>query len=180
MAAVELRQVTLCLPADTLLPVPHGRWRRLDDGAILATYGPEELELALLLGKEAVRCRKAREAGQVSDSAWKGAVDTLLLLLAPTAPHLTEELWQRTGHDYSIHNQGWPKWDEALAKEEEITLVIQVNGKLRDRITVPVSITEDEARALAMDSQKVKAYLGDRKVASAIYIPGRLVNLVVR
>ena len=123
---------------------------------------------------------KAKEAGQVTESAWKEAIDSLLLLLAPTAPHLTEELWQRTGHNYSIHNQAWPQWDEELAKEEEITLVIQVNGKLRDRITVPVSISEAEARELARDSERVKAYLGDKTAAKIIYVPGKLVNLVVR
>ena len=123
---------------------------------------------------------KAKEAGQVTESAWKEAIDSLLLLLAPTAPHLTEELWQRTGHNYSIHNQAWPQWDEELAKEEEITLVIQVNGKLRDRITVPVSISEAEARELARDSERVKAYLGDKTATKIIYVPGKLVNLVVR
>ncbi len=123
---------------------------------------------------------KAKEAGSVSDSDWKEAIDTLLLLLSPTAPHLTEELWQITGHEYSIHNQSWPKWDEALAKDEEITLVVQVNGKLRDRITVPVSITEAEARQLALDSPRVKAYIEGKKIANLVYVPGRLVNLVVR
>ena len=123
---------------------------------------------------------RVKEAGQATDSAWKEAVDTLLLLLAPTAPHLAEELWQKKGYDYSIHNQSWPQWDEELAKEEEITLVIQVNGKLRDRITVPASITEDEAKEKALDSQKVKAYLGDKEPAKIVYVPGKLVNLVVK
>jgi len=123
---------------------------------------------------------KAREAAQVTDSACKEALDTLLLLLAPTAPHLAEELWQRTGHEYSIHNQSWPQWDEALAKEEEFTLPIQVNGKLRDRITVPVSITEAEAKQIALESQRVKPYLGGKEPAKIIYVPGKLVNLVVR
>ncbi len=123
---------------------------------------------------------KAKETGQVTNSAWKGTVDTLLLLLAPTAPHLAEELWQRTGHDYSIHNQNWPQWDEALAKDEEITLVIQVNGKLRDRITVPASITEAEARQLAQENQRVKTYLEGKEIVNTIYVPSRLVNLVVR
>ncbi|MCK5434409.1 MAG: class I tRNA ligase family protein, partial [Dehalococcoidales bacterium] len=77
---------------------------------------------------------RVKEAGNVSDSDWRGSIDALLLLLAPTAPHLAEELWQRTGHSYSIHNQSWPVWDKELAKDEEITLVVQVNGKLRDRI----------------------------------------------
>ncbi|GAH66460.1 unnamed protein product [marine sediment metagenome] len=123
---------------------------------------------------------KAKETGCLTDSAWKEAIDILSLLLAPTVPHLAEELWQETGHAYSIHNQSWPHWDEALAKDEEITLVVQVNGKLRDRIVVPASITEAEARQLAVERQRVKAYLEGKKVLKTIYVPGRLVNFVVR
>ena len=104
----------------------------------------------------------------------------MLLLLAPTAPHLTEELWQQTGHGYSIHNQGWPKWNEDLVKDEELTLVVQVNGKLRDRITVPASITEEEAKQKALESQRVKSYIEGKEVLKIIFVPGRLVNLVVR
>jgi len=123
---------------------------------------------------------KAKETGNISDSAWKEARDILLLLLAPTAPHLAEELWQQTGHEYSIHNQSWPKWDEELAKDKEITLVVQVNGKLRDRIIVPASITEAEARQLAVERQRVKAYLEGKKILKTIYVPKRLVNFVVK
>jgi len=122
----------------------------------------------------------ARDEGKINVSAWKEAIDILLLLLAPTAPHLAEELWQQTGHDYSIHNQSWPEWDEELAKDEEITLVVQVNGKLRDRIAVPASITEDEAKEKALESPRVKSYIGGKKIVKTIYVPGRLVNLVVR
>ncbi|MBI4295938.1 MAG: leucine--tRNA ligase [Chloroflexi bacterium] len=123
---------------------------------------------------------KVKETGSVAESEWQKSTDTLLLLLAPTAPHLTEELWQRTGHKYSIHNQDWPGWDEALAREEEITLVIQINGKLRDRITVPVSISEDEAHRLALASERVKTYLDNKQIVNVIYVPQKLVNLVVR
>jgi leucyl-tRNA synthetase len=123
---------------------------------------------------------KVKEEGSVSPPAWDEAIKTLLLLLAPTAPHLAEELWQQTGHEYSIHNQAWPKWDEALAKEEEITLVVQVNGKLRDRVTVPVSITEAEAKEKALESPKVKAHTEGKKIIKTIYVPGRLVNVVVK
>ncbi len=123
---------------------------------------------------------RVREAGSVTEKDWRQAVETLILLLAPTAPHLTEELWQRTGNDYSVHNQSWPTWDEELARDEEITLVVQVNGKLRDRLTVPASITEDEARTLALERQKVRSYLEGKQVVRVIYVPGRLVNLVVR
>jgi leucyl-tRNA synthetase len=123
---------------------------------------------------------RVKETGAVTDSSWEEARDTLLLLLAPTAPHLAEELWQRTEHEYSIHNQSWPEWDEALARDEEITLVVQVNGKLRDRIMVPASITEAEARQIALERQRVKAYLEGKEITDIIYVPGRLVNLVVR
>ena len=80
---------------------------------------------------------KVRDTAAVGAEDWAEAVDALVKMLAPTAPHTAEELWHLTKHQYSIHNQNWPKWDEALAKEEEITLVVQVNGKLRDRLTVP-------------------------------------------
>ena len=123
---------------------------------------------------------KTKEAGAVTGSAWRESTKTLLLLLAPTAPHLAEELWQQRGYDYSIHNQSWPKWDVELAKDEEITLVVQVNGKLRDRIMVPASITEDEAEQLAVESKRVKPHLEGKEIAKIIYVPGRLVNLVVR
>jgi len=85
----------------------------------------------------------------------------------------------RTGHPYSIHNQSWPRWDEELAKEEEITLVIQVNGKLRDKVTVPVSITEAEARELALSRERIKAYVQGNNINKIIYVPRRLVNIVV-
>jgi leucyl-tRNA synthetase len=123
---------------------------------------------------------KAKKAGQVSTAGWREATGTLLLLLAPTAPHLAEELWERTGHKYSIHNQSWPKWKAELAKAEEVTLVIQVNGKLRDRIAVPASITEAEAKQLALGSQRVKPHLEGKEVVKVIYVPAKLVNLVVR
>ena len=115
----------------------------------------------------------------VKMEAWHEAIDSLLLLLAPTAPHFAEELWTRTGHLYSIHNQPFPEWDAELAAEEEFTLVVQVNGKLRDRVTAPVTITEEEARELALSRERIKAYLNDRKIVRIIYVPRRLVNVVV-
>ena len=123
---------------------------------------------------------KVREARNISTSLWREAINYFLLLLAPTAPHLAEELWAKTGHPYSIHNQSWPKFDEELAREEEITLVIQVNGKLRDKLTVPVSITETEARELALGSERVKVHTDGKKITNIICVPGRLVNIVVK
>jgi leucyl-tRNA synthetase len=123
---------------------------------------------------------KAKESGSVSAAQWKSSVKALLFMLAPTAPHLAEEIWQRLGYKYSIHNQRWPEWDESLTKTEEITLVIQVNGKLRDRVTVPASVTEAEAKKLAGAQEKVKPYLEGKSVVNIIYVPGKLVNIVVK
>jgi leucyl-tRNA synthetase len=123
---------------------------------------------------------KFREAGNVSAENWKNAISSLLLMMAPSAPHTTEELWRRLGNNTSIHKADWPKWDETLATEDEITLVVQVNGKLRDRINVPVTIDETEARRLAQESDKVKVHLQGKSIANVIYVPGKLVNIVVK
>jgi leucyl-tRNA synthetase len=101
-------------------------------------------------------------------------------MMAPTTPHLAEELWHRLGHKTSIHNHSWPQWDEALAKEDEITLVVQVNGKLRDRPTVPASITEEEAKKLAQSSDKIQSFIQGKTIVNIIYVPGKLVNIVVK
>jgi leucyl-tRNA synthetase len=122
---------------------------------------------------------KVRESRVVSDSLWREAISYFLLLIAPSAPHLAEELWKMTGYPYSIHNQSWPDYDEELAKEEEITLAIQVNGKLRDKVLVPASIGEVEAKELALGRERVKAYIDGKKLTTVIYVPKRVVNIVV-
>ena len=123
----------------------------------------------------------AYDAGTVSRAAWNEAVESLLLLLAPMGPHLAEELWERTGHSYSVHNQPLPEWDEALAAIEEATLVVQVNGKVRDRISVPASIGEGEAKEAALTSEKVLAYTDGKPVDKIVFVPGRyLVSVVVK
>ncbi len=114
----------------------------------------------------------------VERASWHEALGTLLLLLAPTAPHLAEELWAASGHPYSIHNQSWPTWIEELTENEQVTLVIQVNGRLRDKILVPSSITETEACEMALSREKIKPHLERKEVIRMVYVPKRLVNLV--
>ena len=121
----------------------------------------------------------AWEAGIVDEATWNNTVDTLLLLLAPSAPHVVEELWERRGKPYSIHDQPLPAWDPDLAADEQITLVLQVNGRVRDRVTVPADIGEEEAKRLALESTRVQAYLNGKQVKQLVYVPGRLVNVVV-
>jgi len=123
---------------------------------------------------------KVKDGGQVTQADWQEVAVSLVKMLAPTAPHTAEEIWHETHRSGSIHNESWPEWDEALAKEEEIVLIVQVNGKLRDRLTVPVSTTEDEAKKLVLDNQKVRAFTDGKEIAKVIYVPGKLVNVVVK
>ncbi len=122
-----------------------------------------------------------RLRGQVSRAAWDEAVTGLLLLLAPSAPHLAEELWARLGKPYSIHQQAWPTWDAALAAEERLTLVVTVNGKPRDEIEIDAAQRDEESTviALALQRPRVKSLLDGKQLKKSIYVPGRLVNLVV-
>ncbi len=120
------------------------------------------------------------EAGSVSDATWKEAVKILLVLVAPSAPHIVEELWAGLGYPYSIHNQKWPAWDPALAADEEVTLVVQVNGKVRDKLAVPASISEEEAKKTAFSQERIKSYMEGRTIAKTIYVPGKLLNIVLK
>ena len=120
------------------------------------------------------------ERGGIDSNSWSAAIEKMLLLMAPLAPHIAEELWERTGHAYSIHNERLPEWDPALAADEVFTLVVQVNGRLRDRIEVPASISEDKAKAAALQSERVQGHTAGKEIARVIYIPGKLVNVVVR
>jgi leucyl-tRNA synthetase len=121
---------------------------------------------------------REREAGMAGTDAYAEAVDTLLLLMAPIAPHMAEELWQRRGHEYSIHRQSWPVADPALAAQETIELPVQVDGKLRDRLVVTADTPREEVERLALDSDHVQRYLRGRPPARVVHIPGRLVNIV--
>jgi leucyl-tRNA synthetase len=120
-----------------------------------------------------------KKAALYGSAAWDEAIESLLLLLCPIAPHITEELWSCLGKPYSIHQQAWPAWDKEVAAEETFMLIVQINGKLRDRIPVPVDIDEAGARALALASEKAQRYIGDKEPRKVIYVPGRLVNIVV-
>ena len=115
----------------------------------------------------------------VDPDTWRECIEKYLLMLAPIAPHISEELWEKTGHAYSIHQQTYPGWDDELAADEMITLVVQVNGRVRDRIEVPANIDESAANELALASEKVQSYTEGKVVDKAIYVPGRLVNVLV-
>jgi leucyl-tRNA synthetase len=122
---------------------------------------------------------KAKTAGAFGTPEWDECVDIYLRMLAPVCPHITEELWERLGKPYSIHTQTWPKVDEEAAKDEEITLIVQVNGKLRDRILLAPGFTDMEAQEMALASPAVQEVISAKTVRKVIVVPGRLVNIVV-
>lgn len=115
-----------------------------------------------------------------SPKIWKENLEILVKLLAPFAPHITEELWHELGHRESVHIQSWPEWDEGYIKEDIVTLIVQVNGKLRANIAMPVDTNEDEMIQTARDDKKVKLFLENKEVIRTVAISGKLVNFVVK
>jgi leucyl-tRNA synthetase len=124
--------------------------------------------------------QKAREAGAAGTSEWGEALDIYLHMLAPVCPHIAEELWTNVLHKpYSVHTQAWPRVDEAAAAEDEITLAVQVNGKVRDRVTLPADASDEDVRAAALAAEGVTRALGGRQPKKVIVVKGKLVSVVV-
>lgn len=117
---------------------------------------------------------------EISGDVVKEAAENLLLMLAPFAPHITEELWERIGNKGSIHLMSWPKYDEKAILEEEVEVVVQVNGKVRAKILVPADITEKELESTAMSNEKISSYLQNKQIIKIITVPNKLVNIVVK
>jgi leucyl-tRNA synthetase len=123
---------------------------------------------------------KAREAGAVGSPEWNEALEIYLKMLAPVAPHISEELWtNHLGKPYSIHQQLWPKLDEAATKEDVIEIPVQVNGKVRDRIVVATEASEDEIKSAALASETVQKYLEGKEPKKVIVANKRLVSIVI-
>jgi leucyl-tRNA synthetase len=101
------------------------------------------------------------------------------LLLSPFSPHIAEELWEAAGNKPSVFEQSWPEWDEEAAKEEEIEMVVQVNGKLRARVMISAGTPDDEMKKLAMDDPRIKEIIGDKAIKKVIVVKGKLVNIVI-
>ena len=121
---------------------------------------------------------QAWTTARVDSETWNESIKTLALLMSPITPFLAEEIWERCEGGFSVHQQPWPAWDAELAADETITLVVQVNGRLRDRLEVPADISEDDAKATALDSSRVAVHTEGKQIRRVIYVPGRLVNIV--
>jgi leucyl-tRNA synthetase len=118
------------------------------------------------------------QAGGERDAGWDAAIRTLVLLLNPLAPHLAEELWERLGQTGLVADTTWPKYDVGLTAEPEVTLVVQVAGRVRDRLAVPAGLGEDQALELALASEKVQRTIAGAQPRKIVYVPDRIINLV--
>ncbi|MAG37127.1 MAG: leucine--tRNA ligase, partial [Dehalococcoidia bacterium] len=165
-----------------------------------ADSGPDDLELARQLHKTTRRVTEdiqafkfntmvaalmefandlgeRHRAGTWHTRTWDEAIRSLLVLLAPSAPHIAEELWQRTGRLGSVHQQVWPTWDEELVRDELVTVVVQIDGKVRDRLELPADAPEEDVRAAARESERAQRWVADWDAVQWRYIPGRIVSL---
>ena len=110
----------------------------------------------------------------------KEAIETVVVLLSPFVPHFAEELWETLGHKQSIAGHSWPDYDREAVVEDEILIVIQVNGKLRDRIMVPASYGEKEIKDWALKSERIQKLVEGKKIARMVFVPQKLVNIVCK
>ena len=121
---------------------------------------------------------KARDRGALGTSEWSEVEDVYLRMMAPVTPHIAEELWSQLSKPYSIHTQRWPEYDEEAAAEDIITLVVQVNGKLRGKIMVPSDAQKDTIEEIALGNENVQRFIEDMTIRKIIVVPGKLVNVV--
>ncbi|MDQ3123076.1 MAG: leucine--tRNA ligase [bacterium] len=110
--------------------------------------------------------------------SWKSALESLVALLAPFAPHTSEELWHQLGHDTSVHQDSWPKWDDKFLTKDTVTIVVQINGKVRTQLQLPTDADKAVITATAKADPKVQAYLTSG-LKKTIFVPGKLINFVV-
>jgi len=107
------------------------------------------------------------------------SIETLLLLLSPFSPHIAEELWETIGNKSSILEQSWPSWDEDITKEDEIELVIQVNGKVKAKLTIPTGLSDEDIKQKALEEPKIKEAIGHKTIKKVFVVKGKLVNIVI-
>lgn len=119
------------------------------------------------------------ENEKVDDSVLKATLETILTLLFPFVPHFSEELWEISGHPASLNNEQWPVFDPEIAKEEELTIVVQVNGKVRANLQVPHTIENKELQDLALNNEKIIKYVANKEPKKVIVVQKKLVNIVL-
>lgn len=122
---------------------------------------------------------KLKASSQGKHAAWQEALESLVACVAPFAPHVAEELWHDLGHETSVHLSGWPKWDETLLVQDAVTIAVQVNGKVRAELQLAKDADEETAKTAALANEHVRSFVGDAEPKRIIYVPGRIINIVL-
>ncbi|SES74316.1 leucyl-tRNA synthetase [Natronincola peptidivorans] len=125
---------------------------------------------------------KYKEIGKnnINNALLKQGIESTILLLAPFAPHFTEELWEKIGHKDSLYSAAWPKYDERAIVKEEDEIVIQINGKVKEKIMIPANTSKEDMEAIAVENDKIKQFIEGKEIKKVIAVPKKLVNIVVK
>jgi leucyl-tRNA synthetase len=153
-------------PNAKLLKVLHQTIKKVGDDTEVLAFNTAVAQMMIFVNE--VTAQEARP---------RKLLDPFVLVLAPYAPHLAEELWEKLGHNQSLAYESWPKFDEALLREDTVTVILQVNGKLRDRIEVAADTPQAELEKLALANDHVKEFLAGKQIKKVIVVPGKLVNI---
>ena len=186
--AVDGREYIDWMMAFGALPLGHGHPKIVETGgesapkkvlhnAIKAvTADIEEMSFNTAISRMMEFVNEATKAARID----REDAETFVLVLAPFAPHITEELWERLGHTTTLAYEPWPKYDESLLTEDTVDIAVQVLGKLRGIVKVPVDASKDQILAAAKSEPNVQRHLEGKNIVKEIYVPGKLVNLVVK
>ena len=156
-------------PPDSLLELLHKTVKKVSQD----TAG---LDFNTAIAQMMIFCNGLNREDRLYRQLW----EPFTKMLSAYAPHLAEEMWQKLGHQTSIAKEPWPEWDEALATEDVVTIVCQVNGKLRDRLPMPRGTAKEELEKAALGLDRIKKYTSGKSVVKVIVVPDRLVNVVVK
>ena len=118
--------------------------------------------------------------GKWRTATYHQSLETLLVLLAPAAPFMTDELWRLTGHSNSIHQQRWPDWNKELAQDEVEEIPVQINGRLRDVIQISSDLDQEGLDDMLRAQSRIQSYLVDQEIEKIIYVPGKIINIVAK
>ena len=118
--------------------------------------------------------------GEVNEKLFSTAIRNIVILLAPFVPHITEELWQDLGYEGSVYDQSWPSYNEKELRKDEVEIVIQINGKNKEKISISGEASKDDMVEIAQNNEKIKGLTEGKNVVKVIAVPGRLINIVVK
>ncbi len=118
--------------------------------------------------------------GEVNEALYGAAIKNLIIMLAPFVPHVTEEMWDHLGYEGSVHEQSWPVYDESALVKDTVEIVVQINGKIKEKINIPGDLSREEMEKIAMEDEKVKGLTEGKNVVKVIAVPNKLLNIVVK